>query len=125
MKISSKILISEHEERPCIVGGDRKAIFHKWNTYKNVVAASPMIGGAPGGQIQYTLGMVEYLDGTIEEVAPHKIKFTDNAKWLDVDRCIKHLEDLMKDAPGELQDFYLSLMNEIESEYKYQQEGEE
>lgn len=62
--------------RRCEVNGE-KAYFHRWNTHANVVEPSPMIGGAPGGQIQYTLGIVEFEDGRIEEVAPRTIKFID------------------------------------------------
>lgn len=36
-----------------------------------------MIGGAPAGQIKYTLGIVEYTDGTVWEVTPSSIKFCD------------------------------------------------
>lgn len=122
-KIFSKIIVTENENRPCIVE-DRKAIFHKWNTFKNVIPASPMIGGAPGGQIEYTLGMVEFEDGTIAEVAPHKIRFTDNARWLDIDRCFVHLNNLIANAPEGLKDHYISLINEIKSEYQYQLEQE-
>ena len=37
-----------------------------------------MIGGAPGGQISYTLGLVEFEDGSVSEVSPYKIRFLDN-----------------------------------------------
>lgn len=55
----------------------RKALFHKWDEIKNVIDASPMIGGHPGGQIAYTLGIVEYMDGSVERVSPECIKFLD------------------------------------------------
>ena len=71
------ITLSNSEHRTCFVN-EKKALFHRWQEYCNVVSASPMIGGAPAGQIKYTLGTVEFEDGTIEEVAPHKIKFADN-----------------------------------------------
>lgn len=70
------ISISNSEYRPCIVDG-KKAVFHRWHEFCNVVEASPLIGGAPAGQIKYTLGTVEFEDGTIKEVAPHNIKFAD------------------------------------------------
>lgn len=70
------ITFSNSEYRPCIVN-DKKAVFHRWHEFCNVIEASPLIGGAPAGQIKYTLGTVEFEDGTIEEVAPHKIKFED------------------------------------------------
>ena len=36
-----------------------------------------MIGGGPGGTVAYTLGIVEFSDGTIKQVFPERIKFTD------------------------------------------------
>ena len=62
--------------RKCKVN-DKEAYFHKWNTHQGVVEASPFVGGAPAGQIQYTLGLVEYEDGTMAEVTPQEIKFID------------------------------------------------
>ena len=70
------ITMSNSERRTCLVEG-KKALFHRWHEFCDVVGASPLIGGAPAGQIKYTLGTVEFEDGTIEEVAPHKIKFAD------------------------------------------------
>lgn len=70
------ITISNSEYRMCMVDG-KKALFHRWHEFCNVVAESPMIGGTPAGQIKYTLGTVEFEDGHIEEVAPHRIKFMD------------------------------------------------
>lgn len=55
----------------------RKALFHKWDEIKQVIDASPMIGGHPGGQIAYTLGIVEFMDGTVGQVSPGYIKFLD------------------------------------------------
>lgn len=54
-----------------------KALFHKWDEIKQVIDASPMIGGHPGGQIAYTLGIVEFMDGTVGQVSPGYIKFLD------------------------------------------------
>ena len=62
--------------RECTVDGKR-VYFHQWNTHKNVVEASPFIGGAPAGQIEYTVALVEYEDGSVAEVAPSRIKFAD------------------------------------------------
>lgn len=70
------ISFSNSEYRPCIVNGER-AIFHRWHEFCNVVEASPLIGGAPAGQIKYTLGTVEFEDGTIKEVGSSEIKFAD------------------------------------------------
>ncbi len=62
--------------RTCEVKG-RKAIFHKWQDKAWVVAPSPMIGGAPGGQMMITLAIIEYEDGVVTECYPHEIRFTD------------------------------------------------
>lgn len=70
------VSFSNSEYRPCIVNG-KKAVFHRWHEFCNVVEASPLIGGAPAGQIKYTLGTIEFEDGTIAEVNPRKIKFVD------------------------------------------------
>lgn len=71
-----KIIFTDTAKRICIVD-NRNAFFHKWVTRKNVVEPSPLIGGHPGGQIQFELGIIEFEDGTIAEVAPHQIKFID------------------------------------------------
>ena len=50
---------------------------NRWDEIKQVIDASPMIGGHPGGQIAYTLGIVEFMDGTVGQVSPGYIKFLD------------------------------------------------
>ena len=75
--INNTVILQTIEYRPCEVNG-KKALFHKWNTFCGVIEPSPMIGGAPGGQIQYTMGLVEFADGTIKEVGPASIHFLDN-----------------------------------------------
>lgn len=67
----------KNEYRTCIVD-EKKALFHKWTTQKNVIEPSLMIGGHPGGEIQFTFAIVEFEDGTIHEVAPHHIRFIDH-----------------------------------------------
>ena len=37
-----------------------------------------MVGGHPGGVIRATFGLVEFDDGTVNEVPPQKIVFCDN-----------------------------------------------
>ena len=99
--LDGKITI-ERELRPCIVhipavrNGFRfrkdkiknnvvrkeknvKALFHCWNYRSELVGASPMIDGHPGGQVSGTFAIVEYEDGTIHEVEPTQIRFVDNA----------------------------------------------
>ena len=63
--------------RPCEADG-KKALFHRWTDVCTVVEPSPMVGGAPGGQVQRTFGLVEYADGTVEQILPHIIVFCDN-----------------------------------------------
>lgn len=72
----AKIFFTDIERRACIARG-KNALFHKWTTRKQVIGQSPMIGGHPGGQIEFTFGLVEYEDGTIEEIVPAEITFID------------------------------------------------
>lgn len=44
----------------------------------------------------------------------------DSKRFLDVDRCVKHLEGIMQDAPDEYKDYFQTLINEINSEYNFQ-----
>lgn len=74
---SSNITITSNEYRPCLVG-NKKALFHRWNEFNKPVPGGITPIDPPPGQIKYTLGLVEYSDGQVEEVAPHKIKFIDN-----------------------------------------------
>lgn len=64
------------ECRICTVAG-KKALFHGWELFSNVVGASPLVGGHLAGQVSYTLGIVEYEDGTIDRVFAECIKFCD------------------------------------------------
>ena len=78
-----------YETRSCIVKG-RPGLFHCWEHRSDVVDASPMIGGHPGGQISYVLGIVEFSDG-VKRVDPTQIKFTDEDNaWLnDMEKHMK------------------------------------
>lgn len=67
--------------RPCIVkqnGKEKKALFHMWNNFAKPVAADVYAGGCPEGQISIVFGIVEYEDGSVDEVRPAQIRFTDN-----------------------------------------------
>lgn len=75
--MNSSIVIKA-EKRPCYVEG-KKAIFHKWSERAAAINESPMIGGHHGGFIKWTAGIVEYEDGTVDEVDPGKIRFADGA----------------------------------------------
>lgn len=67
--------------RPCIVkqnGEEKKALFHMWNNFAKPVAADVYAGGCPEGQISIVFGIVEYEDGSVDEVRPAQIRFVDN-----------------------------------------------
>lgn len=67
--------------RPCIVkqnGEEKKALFHMWNNFAKPVAADVYAGGCPEGQISIVFGIVEYEDGSVDEVCPAQIRFVDN-----------------------------------------------
>lgn len=69
--------------RPCMVAKnkgrvERRGLFHGWNQYSTVVDASPLRGGHPGGQVSETYGIVEFPDGTVENVYPQSIRFLDH-----------------------------------------------
>lgn len=54
------------ELRPCIVNG-KKALFHLWIKKKDIVMQS-----------EYINGLVEFIDGTVEEIRADKIRFCDS-----------------------------------------------
>lgn len=67
--------------RPCIVkqnGEEKKALFHMWNNFAKPVAADVYAGGCPEGQISIVFGILEYEDGSVDEVRPAQIRFVDN-----------------------------------------------
>lgn len=67
--------------RPCIVtqnDEEKKALFHMWENFAKPVAADLYIGGCPEGQISIVFGIVEYEDGSVDEVRPAQIRFVDN-----------------------------------------------
>lgn len=61
---------------------ERKALFHGWSTIAQVVDASPMIGGHPGGTVADTFAIVEYMDGNVERVHPEQIQFLDTEEFI-------------------------------------------
>ena len=50
------------ETRLCEVDGEL-GYFHCWEHWSNVIDASPLRGGHPGGQIGQIYGIVEFKDG--------------------------------------------------------------
>lgn len=65
------------ETRLCEVDGEL-GYFHLWEQWSNVVNASPLRGGHPGGQVGQVYGIVEFKNG-VRRVDPVKIKFRDEA----------------------------------------------
>lgn len=63
------------ETRLCEVKGEL-GYFHCWEHWSNVVDASPLRGGHPGGQIGQVYGIVEFSDG-VRRVEPSSIQFRD------------------------------------------------
>ena len=49
-----------------------------WNNFAKPVAADVYAGGCPEGQISIVFGIVEYEDGSVDEVRPAQIRFVDN-----------------------------------------------
>jgi len=67
--------------RPCIVtqnGEEKKALFHMWENFAKPVAADLCIGDCSEGQMSMIFGLVEYEDGSMDEVRPARIQFVDN-----------------------------------------------
>ena len=64
----------KHQEIPT---GKKWVYFHCWENWSNVIDASPLRGGHPGGQIGQVYGIVEFKDG-VRRIDPAKIKFCDD-----------------------------------------------
>ena len=62
--------------RPCLIK-DKKAVFHRWTEFSEVIAPSMLKGGTPGGEIKITLAIIEYEDGSVHRCYPEEIKFLD------------------------------------------------
>lgn len=63
-----------------MVDKKQKGWFHRWEEKAQPVAAAATIGGAPAGQLTYTLGIVELDDGSVIECFPCKIRFLDRTE---------------------------------------------
>ena len=60
--------------RKCKVKGI-DGYFHKWSDKSEIVGPSLMKGGHPGGELKYTLAIIEHEDGSIGEYWPKDIVF--------------------------------------------------
>ena len=69
-------LMQMYDLRPCKIEGKR-ALFHRWETWANVVNDGLLVGSHPGGQISYVVGIVEYENGDVTRVSPNVIQFCD------------------------------------------------
>lgn len=90
--VTNIAITQQIEYRPCYVNG-RRALFHRWAN-----SARPQLpkGQEPGENARYfqfrsTHGLVEYEDGTMDQVWPYAIKFADGGHfrdyaWLPADR---------------------------------------
>lgn len=57
---------------------DENYLFHCFEQYANVVGASALVGGPPGGQVSQVCAIIEDEKGNIFRVDPTAIVFTDN-----------------------------------------------
>lgn len=78
------------ETRLCEINGEL-GYFHTWEHWSNVVDASLLRGGHPGGQVGQVYGIVEFKDG-VRRVDPSKIKFCDeiNANLCEMEKALKN-----------------------------------
>jgi hypothetical protein len=60
------------------------AKFHCWSHKSNIIQPSIRVGGHHGGTIRYTVGIIEYEDGTVHECYPDEIRFTDYMVGIDL-----------------------------------------
>jgi hypothetical protein len=76
------IIAQESEYRPCYVNG-RKALFHRWvNTARpQLPKGQELSENARFFQFRTTHGLVEYEDGTMDQVWPRDIKFVDHGHF--------------------------------------------
>lgn len=78
------------KNRLCEVNGELGQ-FHIWEQWSNVVYASPLRGGHPGGQVGQVYGIVEFKDG-VRRVDPVKIKFCDEQNAI-LSEMARHVEN--------------------------------
>ncbi len=83
--------------RLCEVNGEL-GHFHIWEQWSNVIDASPLRGGHPGGRIGQVYGIVEFKDG-VRRVDPVKIKFCDDENAI-LAEMEKHNREIKGNADG-------------------------
>jgi hypothetical protein len=70
------------EGRPCLVDG-KPAEFRCYSTKAYTIGPSPCIGGYPGGQVSFPVGVVEYPDGRVGWADITLIRFIDRGNEHD------------------------------------------
>lgn len=95
MQLPDKFIygLTSSEYRPCYVTPaisygtkhpkEQKALFHKWVLEQQPIPAGLSIGSHPGGQLSQVLGLVELEDGSVQLVAPIKIRFIDTQSYME------------------------------------------
>ena len=75
---------ADNDLRPCY-GNGRKALFHRWvNTARpQLPKGQELSENARFFQFRTTHGLVEYEDGTMDQVWPRDIKFADHGRFHD------------------------------------------
>lgn len=123
-ELERKIIVSNSEMRPCVVStteGGKKAFFHRWSEHSEVIGPSLLRGGHSGGTVRFTVAIVEYEDGTVENISPEAIRFTDKAER-DNEKaefaCRVCFEKLKRDNPQAIDCAWRGLDNEYCPELK-------
>ena len=87
--LNGTITFHSAEYRPCYVDGKR-ALFHRWADWAVPIPGELSIGGAPAGQLQFPVAIVEFQDGEVKTVHPREVRFACNQMfgekvWFDKD----------------------------------------
>ena len=75
--LNGTITFQSSEYRPCFVDGKR-ALFHRWADRAEPIPSELTIGGAPAGQLQFPVAIVEFEDGEVKTVRPWEVRFSGN-----------------------------------------------
>ena len=76
-------IIIKTEVRPCYVK-HKKALFHGWFDYSEIIAPSVCVGGHNGGVLKHAVGLVEFENGKVDFVYPTNIRFADGGKFVEI-----------------------------------------
>ena len=78
-------IVERHDtRRPCIVydlEGPRKCLFHCWSQESQLVNASPLRSGHPGGVVSETVAILEFEDGHLEKRRISDFHFADGGQF--------------------------------------------